>query len=122
MTDITMLLRQIHPNFVQDGRLSSQAFRPTPKDEKKLSVYDGDKISATNAWEHYTGELKCKSCGIMAVSIAECKDLQLPVIPDPIPFPEHALIDFSDYSIRQIEKKAKLLRAKAVVRGWIYLV
>ena len=44
MTDSTMLLRQIHPAFVQADQATSQAFRPTPKDDGKLSVYDGDKI------------------------------------------------------------------------------
>jgi len=52
------VLRQIHPGFVQDGRPSSQAFRPTPKDEQKLSVYDGDQITPANAFEHYTQALK----------------------------------------------------------------
>ncbi len=122
MNNTTLLLRQIHPNFVQGGRLSSQAFRPTPKDEKKLSVYDGDQISPIDAWEHYTSELKCQSCGIMAVSMAECNVLHLPVISDPIPFQEHALIDFSAYSNRETEKKAKLLRTKAEARNWLYCV
>jgi hypothetical protein len=45
VNDSTLLLRQIHPGFFQYGRPSSQAFRPTPKDEKMLSVYDGDMIS-----------------------------------------------------------------------------
>ena len=29
MNEATLLLRQIHPSFVQDKRPSSQAFRPT---------------------------------------------------------------------------------------------
>jgi len=46
MTDETLVHRQIHPSFVQAGFPTSQAFRPTPKDESKLSVYDGDMITA----------------------------------------------------------------------------
>ena len=38
----TLFLRQIHPTFVQNGRPTSQAFRPTPKDENQLSVYNGE--------------------------------------------------------------------------------
>ncbi|NMA21162.1 MAG: hypothetical protein GX927_11340 [Lentisphaerae bacterium] len=120
MNDNTLLLRQVHPIFVQDGRASTQVFRPTPKDEQKLSVYDGDQITAVKAFGHYTQILKLKSCGVMAVSVAECKTLNLPVMPDPEPFPEHALIDFSDYGKNATEKKAKLLREKAVKRGWLY--
>ncbi|MGI6354263.1 MAG: hypothetical protein GX937_00835 [Lentisphaerae bacterium] len=120
MNDQTLLLRQIHPGFVQDGRPSSQAFRPTPKDEQKLSVYDGDQITPANAFEHYTQALKLESSGVMAVSVEECKKLELPVTPDPKPFPEHALIDFSSCSKSAAEKKAKLLKSKAIVRGWLY--
>uniref|UniRef100_Q3APY7 Uncharacterized protein n=1 Tax=Chlorobium chlorochromatii (strain CaD3) TaxID=340177 RepID=Q3APY7_CHLCH len=120
MKELSLLLRQIHPNFVQDGHLSSQAFRPTPKDEQQLSVYDGDMILPLDAWEHYNNILGLTSCGVMAVNVAECTVLELPVMSDPQPFPEHVLIDFSAYNKREIEKKAKLLKAKAEVRGWLY--
>lgn len=120
MIDTTLLLRQIHPGFVQDGRPSSQAFRPTPKDEQKLSVYDGDQIPPADAWKHYATDLKLASSGVMAVSMAECGTLELPVTPDPAPFPEHALIDFTAYGKSATEKKAKLLKAKAEARGWLY--
>ena len=40
MNSKTILLRQIHPIWIQQGRVTSQAFRPTPKDENKLSVFD----------------------------------------------------------------------------------
>ena len=43
MTPDTLLLRQIHPGFIQGGRVTSQAFRPTPKDEFLLSVDNGDR-------------------------------------------------------------------------------
>ncbi len=119
MTDKTLLLRQIHPGFVQDGRLSSQAFRPTPKDERKLSVYDGDKIAPVDSWAHYTDILELESCGVMAVSLAECSTLELPVTSDPEPFPEHALIDFSAYSKNATEKKAKRLKVQVEARGWL---
>jgi len=33
-----LLLRQVHPNFIVESRITSQAFLPTEKDEKKLSV------------------------------------------------------------------------------------
>ncbi len=120
MNDATLLLRQIHPAFVQGGRVSSQAFRPTPKDEQRLSVYDGDQIEPQPAYEHYTTTLGLRSVGVMGVSIGECEALQLPVHPDPKPFPEHVVIDFSAFSKNATEKKAKLLRAKAVARNWLY--
>jgi hypothetical protein len=116
----TLLYRQIHPNFIQQDRVSSQAFRPTPKDEQKLSVYDGDQIEPAPAYQHYTGKLNLPSVGVMAVTVLECQESDLLTRPDPAPFPEHALIDFSAYSKNETEKKAKLLKAKAEARNWLY--
>lgn len=120
MTPQTLLLRQINPSFIQTGRVTSQAFRPTPKDEDQLSVYDGDKIQAQAAWHHYTATLGLRSDGVMAVSNDECAAEQLQVNADGIPFPEHVSIDFSVFSKSDIEKKAKALTRKAQERGWLY--
>ncbi|MCF7853527.1 MAG: hypothetical protein K9N51_01920 [Candidatus Pacebacteria bacterium] len=122
MIDETLLHRQVHPMMLQEGRVTSQVFRPTPKDDKKLSVYDGDQIDAEEAWEHFTGTLGFESAGVMAVTVAECKEEGLPAIADPDPFPEHVLVDFSDFSENQIRRKAKRLKAAAENRGWQYFV
>jgi len=114
------LLRQIHPGFVQEGRVSSQAFRPTPKDQQQLSVYDGDLIAPEPAYTHYTATLGLRSTGVMGVQVVECRALELPVTPDTAPFPEHVLIDFTAFSKAAVEKKAKQLRSKAEQRGWLY--
>ena len=116
----TLLYRQVHPSWIQKGRITSLAFRPTPKDKKRLSVYDGDQITADAAWQHYTNDLGYTSAGVLAVTVEECDNLELPVVPDPATFQEHTLIDFSAFSRKQIETKAKILRAKADLRGWQY--
>ena len=118
MTDETLLLRQINPSWIQQDRVTSQAFRPTPKDERLLSVYDGDMITPERSWEHYTKQLSHKSVGVMAVSVIECKGQELTVQPDPKPFPAHAVIDFTGFGTNQIEKKSKRLRGAAESRGW----
>ena len=120
MTGDTLLLRQIHPSFVQAGRVTSQAFRPTPKDDSLLSVYDGDLISAEKAWIHFTTQENCASVGVLAVTVDECTSEGLTTRPEPAPFPEHAVIDFSTFSDSQREKKSKKLKAKAEARGWLY--
>ena len=120
MNDQTLLLRQIHPSFIQAGRITSQAFRPTPKDENKLSVYDGDQITAEAAWRHFTGAPDCRSTGVMAVTKGQCVELQLGVIANGVPFPEHASIDYSAFAKSEIEKKAKVLKGYAQERGWLY--
>ncbi|WP_297505020.1 hypothetical protein [Ferrovum sp.] len=119
MRPITLLLRQIHPGFVQDGRVTSQAFRPTPKDEFHLSVDNGDTISPETAWIRFNDTQSCKSVGVQAVSKAECDMETLRVIADGIPHPEHCSIDFTGFDRKTIEKKAKYLRSQAEKRGWL---
>jgi hypothetical protein len=120
MNGTTLLYRQIHPAFVQEGFTTSQAFRPPPKDETKLSVYDGDQIGADTSWNHYTATLKLQSAGTVAVSVGECAGEKLPARPDPEPFPEHAVIDFNGLSDGQCLSKSKKLKAKAQTRGWLH--
>jgi hypothetical protein len=114
----TWLLRQIHPSFVQAGRVTSQAFRPTPKDDNHLSVYDGDRIAPQAAWQHFTANPNCRSAGVMALACEECAALDLPVHADGIPFAEHCSIDFSGFEKKDVERKAKILAVQAQQRGW----
>ena len=120
MNGQSLLLRQIHPTFVQAGRITSQAFRPTPKDENKLSVYDGDQTTAEASWQHFTASSDCSSAGVMAVTNGKCIALGLGLIADGQPFPEHVSIDYSAFTRNEIEKKAKVLKVHAEVRGWLY--
>lgn len=122
MNKQTYLYRQVHPSWIQEGRITSQTFTPTPKDQGRLSVYNGDLITPSKAWKHYTTKLQCLSAGVVGVTVKECEDQSLQPLPDPEPFPEHAVIDFSSCSSnREIKKKAKVLRNLAEKRGWLYL-
>lgn len=49
---------------------------------------------------------------------SRCTTSELPCGLTPSRFPEHVVIDYSDVSSSQIEKKAKRLRACAEARGW----
>ena len=120
MTPATLLFRQVNPAWIKNGRITSQVFKPTPKDEGCLSVYDGDQITAEASWRHYTIELEYQSVGVVAVTVCECKKHGLCVKHDPEPFPEHVVIKFIGYSKSQIEKKAKRLKEAAERRGWQY--
>ena len=119
MTDNTLLLRQVNPSWVQLGRITSQVFKPTPKDANRLSVYDGDQTTAEKSWRHYTGELGFSSVGVVAVTVGECKLQGLPADADKQPsFPEHVVINFNGCSGTQTEKKARHLKKAAEKRGW----
>jgi len=116
-----MLLRQIHPAFVQDNQATSQAFRPTPKDAGKLSVYDGDKITADKAWSHYTSILGYESAGVMGLLVQECIKANVSAAADPDPFPEHCVIDFTKLATKkEVENAAKALKRAASSRGWLH--
>lgn len=121
MNDDTLLLRQVHPNFVQDGRITSQAFSPTAKDARKLSVYDGDQFTAEESWTHFTSR-GLSSAGVVAVSVRECLVLQLRVSPSPQVFEGHVDIDFTAISESGLKRIAKQLRVHASQRGWLYRV
>jgi hypothetical protein len=120
MIDATIVYRQIHPTFVQAGFPTSQAFRPTPKDESKLSVYDGDQITAENAFHRYINDLNLSSVGVMGMTVAQCAAESLAVRSDPEPFQEHAVIDFSGLSDKDCRTKSKKLQSKAVQRWWLH--
>lgn len=119
MKGSTHLLRQVNPNWIQDGRITSQAFSPTPKDDKKLSCYDGDMIEAVDAHDHFVERLGLKSVGVVAVTVDECQALELPARPDPEPFDEHAVIDFDGNEKNDIKRKSKILRTIAEQRDWL---
>lgn len=120
MNTDTLVLRQIHPAFVQAGRVTSQAFRPTPKDQGRLSAYDSDQITAEASHVHYTTELGLTSVGVLAVTVGECAEVQLVVEADPEPFPPHIVVVFTELTESQCEKRSKKLSAKAADGGWLY--
>lgn len=120
MNDATLLLRQVHPQFVRLGRVTSQAFTPRATDGNRLSVYDGDQIRPEAAWLHYTTEQALESAGVVAVRVEECAAVNLPARHAPEPFPEHVVIDFSSLGRSAIGKVAKRLRDAASRRGWLY--
>lgn len=122
MQPVTLLHRQVHPNFcMEDGHIMSLAFRPFPKDVGLLSVYDGSQISAEDSFNHYTASLGFASAGVWAISVGECSTIELPTRPDVKPgFPQHAVIDFTGLPKKQVDTKAKLLAAKAETRGCLF--
>jgi hypothetical protein len=121
VTSETLLFRQVNPSWVQAGRVTSQVFKPTSKDRGNLSVYDGDQLSAEDAWKHYTEQLEYASVGVLAVTVRECEMLDLAAEADPEPFPAHVVIRFENLARAEIDRKAKQLRHAAVVRDWQYL-
>jgi len=84
MNSQTLLHRQVSPSFFQIDRVTSQVFRPTPKDNNRLSVSDGDQITAEQAYQCFVNRPLGKSIGVLSVSVEECHLLDVPPRPDPI--------------------------------------
>ncbi|MCU0402316.1 MAG: hypothetical protein MUE75_15140 [Algoriphagus sp.] len=122
----TLLFRQVHPSWTigevfSQLTFTSQTFKPTPKDEGLLSVYNGEIFEAHEAYEHYT-EMGLQSCGVVAVSCNECEEAPVPVIEDNEPFEGHCSLDYRGMSGNGIKKTASVLKDFASKRGWIHKV
>lgn len=126
MTPSTIIHRQVHPDFIQQNDFSSQIFEatssvfiPTKRDQNMLSVYNGEKFDAKQAFDHFT--LQYSSKAVLSILVSECNIISLNVIEDNISFDGHAFIDFRGCtSGNQIKAKAKLLKKAALERGWSY--
>ncbi len=116
-----LLHRQVNPSWVQEGRVSSQAFNPTPKDSGLLSVYDDALMTPEASFHHYTTTLGFKAVGTVSVSEDEVGGVGLSWRPDPEPFPAHAVIDYTTLgSASKVKAKAQALAERARARGWTY--
>lgn len=120
MTDDTLLHRQVHRTWVRRGEPTSQAFKPTAKDEGRLSLYDGDQIDAEGAWLHYTEDQGFPSVGVISVTPSECRRAGVPVIADGQPYPEHVTVSFDGMSKNAMRIAASVLVTAALERGWQY--
>lgn len=119
--------RQVNPGWIHDGRVSSQLFRPTPKDTGEVSVTRSSMVTPEEAYHHHTVALGFASVGVFCVEIGEVNQVDLGVIDDsrvddgvnrP---PGHAYVDFKPVASKGMQqKRASLLRDKAEKHGWQY--
>ena len=116
----TLLYRIVNSRwFSQQGAVSSQAFRPRNEITRDCQPTMATAFAPKTLFTITPSALPLP-VGVLAVTVAECRTLELSVIPDPDAFPEHVLIDFSAWGTSQIHKKAKRLRIAAVKRGWLF--
>ena len=115
-----LLHRNAHPTFVDNGRVSSQAFRRTEADDGKLSFQQNSKASAAVAYERYTAR-GLESGGVWSVTVAECDELSLRVYHDPIDQDDsHAIVDLTAFNVSQSRNITDKLAKKARDRGCQY--
>lgn len=117
-----ILMRQVHPNMMQEGRLWSGAFTPTKVDNGLLSADRDSVISPKDAYERY---LKLKALtqagGSWGVSVNEFKAIDLVCYADPIADnAAHVLVDYAAKGADKEKGLGKLAYAKASARGRLY--
>lgn len=123
-----ILYRQVHPAWIRDGRVTSQAFRPTKKDEDRLSTARSSLTSAEGAFQLHTSGRELASAGSWGVTVGECNKQSLPCVPDPttsppekVPDPAHCYVNFKGLESRgAIELAGAALTRHATARGCIY--
>lgn len=125
VTENEDLYRQVNPGFVEvDGTISSQAFKPTIKDESCLSVSRSTVIDAKLAYQQFV-EKGYRSAGSWLLTVDDATAVGCQVIDDSQvegqTVPEgHAFVDFRHLGRAAADKVGKQLRNKAASRGWAY--
>ena len=112
-----LLYRQVHPSWLQAGRPTSQAFRPTPKDSGFLSVSRGAVTNPEAAFLLHTEKKGLSSAGVWSVTVGDCAEAERDVYSDrveePVPDPAHAVVDFRGLAESKAKAISQQLRAKA---------
>ena len=118
MNGDTILLRQVVPSWIIEGRLSSQAFRPFSGD--MLSTYDGDMMSPEETYRHYTEELGNESAGVYGITCDETEEQGLEIVEDRTPYKEHVSVSFQGISSNGRRSKSRRLASYAMNRGCMH--
>ena len=113
------LYRQIHPRWIRDGQITTQAFKPTSKDNGKLSIRLASHMSSEEAYGRHTA-MGLASSGTFEVTVGEVEEAGLRSINDSeaehSPF-GHGYIDTRASARSLIAKAAKHLKECAMLRG-----
>lgn len=116
-----LLFRQVHPQHVQNERVTGIAFDPSnTREPDRLSVARSSLTTPEAAFQTHVAQGRL-SAGTYGVTVGECEDLKLQSFPDPTEGdPAHAFVSFSGLSKNQVRRKASQLAARATQRGRLY--
>ena len=117
----TLMLRQVNSQWIQDGRLSSLAFRASRQHDFLISVYDGSAISPLDSMDHFKEVAGLDTVGVWAVTVAEAGSHGVPVELSPIKGnPFHAHLDCRERSGGELKRLSNHLRNSADARGRLH--
>ena len=109
----TTLYRQIPNPWIKNGTITTQAFKPTTKDENKLSLAHGGMITAQESMDRHRKD-GFKSDGVASLLVAEFQEVDIEPVLDGKPYRDHVSAPFDpNWPRKTVENKAKALKAKA---------
>jgi hypothetical protein len=121
-----IMLRQIHPKFLENGEPASDRFRPSERDANMLSVDRSSIVTAAQSHNNYT-KAGLSSAAVFGLSVAEFRVETIDCLEDPIAGdattptnPAHALADYSPHTSKKQKLIAKRLKRAAVARGRLH--
>lgn len=122
-----VLFRQIHPSQLEaNGEPWSQCFKPSPKDEGKLSLDRSSKVKAHESFENFIAN-GFESAAVFGLTVEEFSAESIECVSDPIEKtdslaanPAHAYADYQHHSQPKQKLIAKRLKAAAVKRGCLH--
>lgn len=116
-----VMLRQVLPDWIQEGRPSSAAFSPNSSDAGNLSVDRRSMIDPKQAFEAYL-QRGLSSGGVWGISVGECHEQKLTCYEDQLADNSaHALVHFGDASKSEQKRIGGRLRDKAHSRGCLHV-
>jgi hypothetical protein len=121
-----ILLRQIHPKFIENGEPSSDRFRPSEQDANLLSLDREALVTPSESHANYTATGKLSEA-VFGLSVLEFQDENIICSEDPIVKTEtipanraHCLADYSAHALKQQKIIGKKLKRVALARGRLH--
>lgn len=122
----SLLLRQVHPQYVVDGEPNELAFRCTAADAGELSIAQDDKTEPKRACRDRHAQKPGSTAGTWAVSVAEVHELELrawddtdrPAVTDPA----HGFVDYRGIITDKVRRRdvALILGQRAAARSALF--
>lgn len=120
-----LLLRQVHPRYVDGQEITEQAFHPGSS-SLQCSCSRESLQTPQGAYDHHTGKLNLQSAGTCAVSVSEVVAAGSRAVDDSAiqtyvpPTPGHTYIDFDGLTKSERSFLRDDLADAATTRGFIY--
>lgn len=115
-----LLYRQIRKREMNQGLPSSQAFRPEPKDDDRLSLDRSALTTTQKSFERFLDK-GYDTVAVFGLTVGEFKGVGVLCYSDPTPCNEaHVFANFSGFNGSQQKKKARRLKEIAIDRGQLF--